>query len=83
MYDPSMRQGAIATPLPFGVRRLVSPPETSREAPAITYNEALQMSVSADGNPWYTLTSETPETQTETSQGDGESGGSDTGTDLW
>jgi len=74
---------ATTTPVPFGVQRLVSPPETSTETPVITYSDALQMNVSAEGNPWHAITAEMPETQTETSNGDGSSPGSDSGTDLW
>lgn len=74
---------STATALPFGVRHLVSPPERTSEAPVITYCDALQMNVSAGGNPWHALTAETPETQTETSNGDGQGPGSDSGTDLY
>ncbi|MGW0826921.1 hypothetical protein [Streptomyces sp. NPDC002845] len=71
------------TPVPFGVQCLVSPPEASTEDPVITYSDALQLNVSAEGNPWHAITAEMPETQTETSNGDGSSPGSDSGTDLW
>lgn len=74
---------ATTTPIPFGVRHLVSPAPSHSEAPVITYSEALQLNVSADGNPWHALTAEMPETQTETSNGDGNKAGSDSGTDLW
>jgi putative ATP-grasp target RiPP len=74
---------STATVLPFGVRHLVSPPETTSETPVITYSDALQMNVSAEGNPWHALTAEMPETQTETSNGDSNRGGSDSGTDLY
>jgi putative ATP-grasp target RiPP len=74
---------STVTALPFGVRHLVSPPETASEAPVITYSDALQMNVSAEGNPWHALTAEMPETQTETSNGDSNQGGSDSGTDLY
>lgn len=71
------------TALPFGVRHLVSPTRKDTEAPVITYSDALQMNVSAEGNPWHAITAEMPETQTETSNGDGSSPGSDSGTDLY
>ncbi|MCX2969350.1 MULTISPECIES: putative ATP-grasp-modified RiPP [Streptomyces] len=74
---------AAATPVPFGVRHLVSPAPTHGEAPVITYSEGLQLNVSAEGNPWHALTAEMPETQTETSNGDGNAPGSDSGTDLY
>ncbi|MFE0701162.1 putative ATP-grasp-modified RiPP [Streptomyces sp. NPDC058872] len=70
-------------PAPFGVRHLVSPPPSTDDAPVITYSEGLQLNVSAEGNPWHAITAELPETQTETSNGDGSSPGSDSGTDLW
>ncbi|MDI3407950.1 putative ATP-grasp-modified RiPP [Streptomyces cavernicola] len=69
--------------VPFGVRHLVSPPPGTSEATLITYNEGLQLNVSAQGNPWHAQASHQPETQTETSNGDGSSPGSDSGTDLW
>jgi putative ATP-grasp target RiPP len=72
-----------ATAIPFGVRHLVSPPESETDTPVITYSDALQMNVSAEGNPWHALTAEMPETQTETSNGDGNGPGSDSGTDLY
>ncbi|GAA2984905.1 hypothetical protein Sfulv_18570 [Streptomyces fulvorobeus] len=72
-----------ATAIPFGVRHLVSPAPANGEAPVITYSDVLQMSVSAEGNPWHAITAEMPETQTETSNGDGSSPGSDSGTDLY
>jgi putative ATP-grasp target RiPP len=74
---------STATAIPFGVRHLVSPPENTSEAPTISYSNALQMNVSAEGNPWHALTAEMPETQTETSNGDGSAPGSDSGTDLY
>ncbi|MFE7120944.1 putative ATP-grasp-modified RiPP [Streptomyces sp. NPDC057654] len=74
---------STATALPFGVRHLVSPPESINEAPVITYSDALQMNVSAAGNPWHAITAEMPETQTETSNGDSSAPGSDSGTDLY
>jgi putative ATP-grasp target RiPP len=74
---------AAATPVPFGVRHLVSPAPTNSEAPVIAYSEGLQLNVSAEGNPWHAITAEMPETQTETSNGDGPSPGSDSGTDLY
>lgn len=74
---------STATALPFGVRHLVSPPENTGEAPVITYSDVLQLNVSAEGNPWHALTAEMPETQTETSNGDGSAPGSDSGTDLY
>ncbi|WP_282700880.1 putative ATP-grasp-modified RiPP [Streptomyces sp. CC219B] len=70
-------------PVPFGVERLVSPPPASNEALVITYSDVLQLNVSADGNPWHAEAASKPETQTETSNGDGSSPGSDSGTDLW
>ncbi|MFE5735958.1 putative ATP-grasp-modified RiPP [Streptomyces celluloflavus] len=73
-----------ATPaVPFGVRHLVLPAPTNTEAPVITYSDALQLNVSAEGNPWHAITAEMPETQTETSNGDGSGPGSDSGTDLY
>jgi putative ATP-grasp target RiPP len=69
--------------MPFGVRHLVSPPDKTGEAPVITYSDALQMNVSAEGNPWHALAAEAPETQTETSNGDSNQSGSDSGTDLY
>jgi putative ATP-grasp target RiPP len=74
---------AAATPVPFGVRHLVSPAPTNSEAPIITYSEGLQLNVSASGNPWHAESASKPETQTETSNGDGSSPGSDSGTDLY
>ncbi|MVO84255.1 hypothetical protein GPA10_05575 [Streptomyces sp. p1417] len=74
---------ATAMPVPFGVRHLVSPPPSDGETPVITYSERLQLSVSAEGNPWHAITAEMPETQTETSNGDGQKPGSDSGTDLY
>ncbi|MEU7162187.1 putative ATP-grasp-modified RiPP [Streptomyces chrestomyceticus] len=74
---------ATATPVPFGVRHLVTPPSSNSEAPIITYSERLQLNVSAEGNPWHAITAEMPETQTETSNGDGSAPGSDSGTDLY
>ncbi|MFE3473650.1 putative ATP-grasp-modified RiPP [Streptomyces bacillaris] len=74
---------ATVTSVPFGVRHLVSPPPSNNEAPAITYSEGLQLNVSAEGNPWHAITAEMPETQTETSNGDGSAPGSDSGTDLY
>lgn len=74
---------ATATAVPFGVRHLVSPPPNTSEAPVITFSESLQLNVSAEGNPWHAITAEMPETQTETSNGDGSSPGSDSGTDLY
>ncbi|MEV0282423.1 putative ATP-grasp-modified RiPP [Streptomyces sp. NPDC050610] len=74
---------STAPALPFGVRHLVSPPENTSEDPVITYSDALQMNVSAEGNPWHAITAEMPETQTETSNGDSNSPGSDSGTDLY
>lgn len=72
-----------APAIPFGVRHLVSPPPNTTEAPVITFSESLQLTVSAQGNPWHAITAEMPETQTETSNGDGSSPGSDSGTDLY
>lgn len=69
--------------IPFGVRHLISPPKEEKEQPVITYNDALQLNVSAQGNPWHALASQQPETQTETSNGDNQQPGSDSGTDLW
>ncbi|MFG3493580.1 hypothetical protein [Streptomyces sp. NPDC047928] len=74
---------ATTTSIPFGVRHLVSPAPTNGEAPVITYSESLQLNVSAEGNPWHALAAELPETQTETSNGDGSAPGSDSGTDLY
>ncbi|MFJ6568143.1 putative ATP-grasp-modified RiPP [Streptomyces sp. NPDC091292] len=74
---------ATATPVPFGVRHLVSPPPSNSEAPVITYSEGLQLNVSASGNPWHAESPSKPETQSETSNGDGSGPGSDSGTDLW
>ncbi|WP_432137495.1 MULTISPECIES: putative ATP-grasp-modified RiPP [unclassified Streptomyces] len=74
---------AAATSVPFGVRHLVSPAPTNSEEPVITYSEELQLNVSAEGNPWHAITAEMPETQTETSNGDGSAPGSDSGTDLY
>jgi len=74
---------ATAPAVPFGVRHLVSPAPTNNEAPVITYSEGLQLNVSAEGNPWHAITAEMPETQTETSNGDGSAPGSDSGTDLY
>ncbi|UQA35611.1 MULTISPECIES: putative ATP-grasp-modified RiPP [unclassified Streptomyces] len=74
---------ATVTSVPFGVRHLVSPPPSNNEAPVITYSEGLQLNVSAEGNPWHAITAEMPETQTETSNGDGSAPGSDSGTDLY
>ena len=74
---------AVAPSVPFGIRHLVSPPPGTSEAPLITYSEALQLNVSAEGNPWHALTAELPETKTESSNGDGKGPGSDEGTDLW
>ncbi|SFC55639.1 putative ATP-grasp-modified RiPP [Streptomyces aidingensis] len=74
---------STATATPFGLRHLVSPPENTYEAPVMSYSDALQMNVSAQGNPWHALTAEAPETQTETSNGDGSAPGSDSGTDLY
>ncbi|GAA1927409.1 hypothetical protein [Streptantibioticus ferralitis] len=69
--------------VPFGVRHLISPPEGTEEDPVITYSEALQLNVSAQGNPWHALAANKPETKTETSNGDGSTPGSDSGTDLY
>jgi putative ATP-grasp target RiPP len=69
--------------VPFGVRYLVSPPPRTTEAPVSTFSEGLQLNVSAQGNPWHAEAADKPETQTETSNGDGNSPGSDSGTDLW
>ncbi|MEU5901397.1 MULTISPECIES: hypothetical protein [Streptomyces] len=74
---------ATGTPVPFGVRHLISPPASNSEAPVIAYSERLQLNVSAEGNPWHAITAEMPETQTETSNGDGSGPGSDSGTDLY
>jgi putative ATP-grasp target RiPP len=74
---------STATTTPFGLRHLVSPPENADEAPVMTYSEALQLNVSASGNPWHAEASSKPETQTETSNGDGSTPGSDSGTDLY
>ncbi|GCD38556.1 hypothetical protein OEIGOIKO_06372 [Streptomyces chrestomyceticus JCM 4735] len=74
---------ATAPPVPFGVRHLVSPAPSNSAAPVLTYSERLQLNVCAEGNPWHAITAEMPETQTETSNGDGSSPGSDSGTDLW
>ncbi|PWI45335.1 hypothetical protein CK485_04110 [Streptomyces sp. ICBB 8177] len=75
------------TALPFGVRHLVSPPASTSDAPMITYSDALQLNVSASGNPWHAESAARPETQTETSNGDsdrsGSGSGSGSGTDLW
>ncbi|MEV6401198.1 hypothetical protein AB0M39_41565 [Streptomyces sp. NPDC051907] len=49
----------------------------------MTFSEALQLNVSAQGNPWHAEAANKPETQTETSNGDGSSPGSDSGTDLY
>ncbi|WP_416970259.1 hypothetical protein [Streptomyces sp. 4F14] len=49
----------------------------------MTYSEALQLNVSASGNPWHAESAARPETQTETSNGDGKNPGSDSGTDLY
>ncbi|WP_156721844.1 putative ATP-grasp-modified RiPP [Streptomyces apocyni] len=78
-----VRRVNAATAIPFGVRHLVSPAPTNSEAPVITYSDALQLNVSAEGNPWHAITAEMPETQTETSNGDGSAPGSDSGTDLY
>ncbi|MFC5802132.1 putative ATP-grasp-modified RiPP [Streptomyces formicae] len=72
-----------APAIPFGVRHLVSPPPNTSEAPVITFSESLQLNVSAQGNPWHAEASNKPETQTETSNGDGNAPGSDSGTDLY
>ncbi|MFJ2607746.1 putative ATP-grasp-modified RiPP [Streptomyces sp. NPDC091279] len=72
-----------APAVPFGVRYLVSPPPDDGEAPVITYSEALQLNVSASGNPWHAESAAKPETQTETSSGDSNKSGSDSGTDLY
>ncbi|AJT64868.2 putative ATP-grasp-modified RiPP [Streptomyces chattanoogensis] len=74
---------ATVPAVPFGVRHLVSPPPNTSEAPVITFSESLQLNVSAQGNPWHAITAEMPETQTETSNGDGNAPGSDNGTDLY
>ncbi|MBC3983495.1 putative ATP-grasp-modified RiPP [Streptomyces sp. AC563] len=74
---------AIVPPVPFGLEHLVSPPPNTSEAPVITYSDALQLNVSAAGNPWHAEAANKPETQTETSNGDGSSPGSDSGTDLY
>ena len=68
---------------PFGTRYLISPPPRTAEETVVSYSEALQLNVSAQGNPWHALTANKPETQTETSNGDGSGPGSDSGTDLW
>ncbi|MEU6391994.1 putative ATP-grasp-modified RiPP [Streptomyces sp. NPDC046939] len=78
-----MSTTASATPVPFGVRHLVSPAPANDEAPVITYSDTLQLNVSAEGNPWHAITAEMPETQTETSNGDSNAPGSDSGTDLY
>ncbi|MEW2632171.1 hypothetical protein AB0903_11040 [Streptomyces sp. NPDC048389] len=49
---------ATATPVPLGVRHLVSPAPTNSEEPVITYSEGLQLNVSAEGNPWHVITSD-------------------------
>ncbi|UXY29466.1 putative ATP-grasp-modified RiPP [Streptomyces sp. HUAS TT20] len=69
--------------VPFGVRHLVSPPPRTSEAPVMSYSEALQLNVGASGNPWHAEAANKPETQTETSNGDGKKPGSDSGTDLY
>lgn len=74
---------SAATALPFGVRHLVSPPRNSSDAPVVTYSDALQLNVSASGNPWHAQSAAMPETQTETSNGDSNTPGSDSGTDLY
>ncbi|WP_367125534.1 hypothetical protein [Streptomyces phytohabitans] len=81
--DHTMSTATVTTPVPFGVRHLVAPAASGGDAPVLTYSESLQLSVSADGNPWHALTAEMPETQTETSNGDGNGPGSDSGTDLY
>ncbi len=75
--------GTATPPVPFGVDHLISPPSTSTDAPVITYSETLQLNVSAEGNPWHAEAASQPETQTETSNGDGQNPGSDSGTDLY
>lgn len=72
-----------ALPVPLGARHLVVAPESGDTGLPVSYSDALQMNVSADGNPWHALASVLPETRTETNNGDGSSGGSDSGTDLW
>ncbi|WP_415952002.1 hypothetical protein [Streptomyces sp. KLOTTS4A1] len=75
---------AIPAPaIPFGVRHLVAPPPNTSETLVLTFSERLQLNVSAQGNPWHVEAANKPETQTETSNGDGSSPGSDSGTDLW
>jgi hypothetical protein len=60
----------------------VSPPENTNDT-VITYSEALQLNVSASGNPWHAESAAKAETQTETSNGDSNGPGSDSGTDLY
>lgn len=64
---------------PFGMRYLE--PGAQPSASRGRFDDALQISVTADGNPWHALAS--GDTQTETSNGDGNQPGSDSGTDLY
>jgi putative ATP-grasp target RiPP len=71
------------TAIPFGVQYLTSPPSTQKqEETLVSYSTALQLNVSAEGNPWHAMAGK-PETQSETSNGDGKAPGSDSGTDLY
>lgn len=80
--QPPNRTDSTPKP-PFGMRFLTLPdPSPAKTTLSGGYDEALQMNVTADGNPWHALA--TGDTQTETDRGDGGPGsGSDSGTDLY
>lgn len=68
---------------PFGVRHLVSKPDSPPVVPAMSYSADLQLNVSAKGNPYHVLAAWMPEAQTETPTPDGQRPGSDSSTDNW
>jgi putative ATP-grasp target RiPP len=66
---------------PFGMRFLTAP-EPSQTAPVSGgYSEALQINVTAEGNPWHALLD--GDTKTETTPDGSGSGTDGDGTDLW
>jgi putative ATP-grasp target RiPP len=73
--------GNAALAVPFGMRFLTAP-EAAQATPVTGgYDEALQINVTAEGNPWHALLD--GDTKTETVP-DGQRTGSDgDGTDLW
>ncbi|MGW0731321.1 putative ATP-grasp-modified RiPP [Streptomyces sp. NPDC002851] len=67
---------------PFGMRFL-TPPEAPPFVPPASggYSDALQISVTAEGNPWHALLD--GDTKTETTPDGSGSGTDGDGTDLW